>query len=803
MAAVHDSLENWFGKLAEFVYRLKYPVLIAMLLLTAGLASQIPRITIDTRDEGFFYDDDPALLAYNNFRDQFGQDDTFIIALQPKNGLDQDFLGTLFALHHELKAHVPYIDEIKSLVNGRILRGADQTLEVEELMNQAPRTAKEVDRIIQLIAHYPLYEDLLISRDRSLVSILIKAQAVKQQGGDLQAGFEPDASPAPSNKEKYLSNEESIEITTAIEKVLTRYRDKGLVIHFSGTPAIIATLQNSITHDMSVMIPLSFALIVFFLIILFRRVSGLVYPLIVVTFSLLATLGAMAVLGIPITLVSQMIPSFLLVVGIADSIHILTIFYRRYRDTGDKRRSIIEAIRFAGLPVLMTSVTTACGVLSFAWADLQSVGQLGIITPIGVMLALAYTVLLLPALIAVFPVKRPRPLPENTTPLTDRIFTAIARVTTHRAGLVLSISAVMVACALAGAMSVRFSHNALNWFPEDAEIRVATRLLDSANGGSVMLEAVIDTGREGGLQEPETLKRFAAATDELPNISIHNIKAAKAWSLADVIKETNRALHEDQNTAYRVPDSRELIAQELLLFEGSGSDDLEDFTDINYRIGRISLLAPFADAILYKEYVEGIQAYLRNLFPDATITLTGKIPLFVQMIKNVITSLAKSYVFALVVITLLMIFLVGRIRIGLLSMAPNVTPIIGVLGLMGIRHIPLDLSTILIGSLVLGLVVDDTIHFLHHFRKAYEECKDVEEAVRMTLFSTGRAMAITSCILAGGFFIYTAAYLESNVRYGLLSGCAVVFALAADFYMTPALLSLVYGRRPSPSCPRQ
>lgn len=803
MAAVHDSLENWFGKLAEAVYRLKYPVLIAMLLLTAGLASQIPRITIDTRDEGFFYDDDPALIAYNKFRDQFGQDDTFIIALQPKNGLDQEFLGTLFTLHHELKTHVPYIDEIKSLVNGRILRGADQTLKVEELMDQAPRTAEEVDRIVQLIAHYPLYEDLLISKDRSLVSILIRAQAVKQQGSDLQAGFGPDASPPPNNKEKYLSNEESIEITTAIEAVLKRYRDKGLVIHFSGTPAIIATLQNSITHDMSVMIPLSFALIVFFLIILFRRVSGLVYPLIVVTFSLLATLGTMAVLGIPITLVSQMIPSFLLVVGIADSIHILTIFYRRYRDTGDKRRAIIEAIRFAGLPVLMTSVTTACGVLSFAWADLQSVGQLGIITPIGVMLALAYTVLLLPALIAVFPVKRPRPLPENTTPLTDRIFTAIARVTTHRAGLVLSISAVMVACALAGAMSVRFSHNALNWFPEDAEVRVATRLLDSVNGGSVMLEALIDTGRDGGLQEPETLKRFAAATAELPNISIHDIKAAKAWSLADVLKETNRALHEDQDAAYRVPDNRELIAQELLLFEGSGSDDLEDFTDINYRIGRISLLAPFADAILYKEYVEGVQAYLRNLFPDATITLTGKIPLFVQMIKNVITSLAKSYVFALVVITLLMILLVGRVRIGLLSMAANVAPVIGVLGLMGVRHIPLDLSTILIGSLVLGLVVDDTIHFLHHFRRAFEECDNVEEAVRATLFSTGRAMAITSCILAGGFFIYTAAYLESNVRFGLLSGCAVVFALAADFFMVPALLRLVYGRRPSQSRPRQ
>lgn len=803
MATMHSWLENWFALLAEFVCRWKYGVLLVMLLLTAGLASQIPTITIDTRDEGFFYDDDPALIAYNTFRDQFGQDDTFIIALQPKNGLDQPFFDTLFALHRDLESQVPYVDEIKSLVNGRIVRAAGDTLSVEELMPAPPRTPAEVARILELVKRYPLYEDLLLAKDRSLVSILIKAQAVKPQDGDPLAGFEGDSVPPLGNTEKYLSNEESIEITNAIATVLARYRDQGVTIHFSGTPAVIATLQQSITHDMSIMIPLSFLLIVASLILLFRRLSGLLYPLLVVTFSLLASLGVMAILGLPITLVSQMIPSFLLVVGIADSVHILTIFYRRYQLSGDKEQAIVEAIRFAGLPVLMTSVTTACGVFSFVWADVATVGQLGIITPIGVMLALLYTVVLLPALIAIFPVKRPLPAPSNAMPLADRMFGAIARVTTRRPGLVLAISALLVAGAAAGAGSVRFSHNALNWFPEGSEIKVATHLLDRVNGGSVMLEAMVDTGEENGMLAPATLSKFARATAELPALVVNGIQAAKAWSLADVVKESNRALHGDRDSEYRLPESRELIAQELLLFEASGSDDLEEFTDLTYRLGRISLLAPFADAILYKEYVEGIKGYLQQLFPGATITLTGKIPLFVQMIKNVVASLAKSYLFALVVITLLMVILVGRVRIGLLSMVANVAPIIGVLGLMGIRHIPLDLSTILIGSLVLGLVVDDTIHFLHHFRRAYDQCHDVEQAVRLTLFSTGRAMVITSCVLAGGFFIYTFAYLESNVRYGLLSGCAVVFALAADFYLVPALLRVVYGTRHEVRLPNQ
>jgi hypothetical protein len=361
--------------------------------------------------------------------------------------------------------------------------------------------------------------------------------------------------------------------------------------------------------------------------------------------------------------------------------------------------------------------------------------------------------------------------------------------------LISLISGIVVAGAFIGAMSVKFSHNALAWFPEDSEIRVATRLLDKAHGGSVMIEVLIDTGEENGLHDPERLLMLETAAARIPGIQMHGIKAAKAWSLADVVKETNRALHEDRDEAYSIPDNRELIAQELILFESSGSDDLEDFADSGYRTARLSILGPFADAILYKDYVEEIQADMQELFPSATITLTGKIPLFVTIIGNLVTSLAKSYIFAIIVITLLMIFLIGRVGIGLMSMIANVTPIIGILGLMGIKRIPMDMSSIMIGSLVLGLVIDDTIHFLHHFRKAYEETGNVEEAVRTTLFTAGRAMVITSLVLSGGFFIYLAAYMESNVRYGLLGGSAVVFALVADFFLVPALLSLVYGRK--------
>jgi len=310
-----------------------------------------------------------------------------------------------------------------------------------------------------------------------------------------------------------------------------------------------------------------------------------------------------------------------------------------------------------------------------------------------------------------------------------------------------------------------------------------------------MLEITIDTGRENGLHQPDFLQRLDQAADKIPTISAHHISAAKAWSIADVLKEINRALNQDRDAAYAIPQSSELVAQELILFESSGSEDLEDVADSQYRTARLSILAPFTDSVLYKDYADKVRQYLDNTFPTETVELTGHMMLFIQITKNFIASMFKSYGVALVLITILMILMLGSFRIGAMSIVANVVPILAVFGLMGVLDIPLDMGTILIGSIVLGLVVDDTIHFLHHFRRAFVKSRNTETAIRETMFSTGRALVITSIVLCGGFFTYTLSFLTSNARFGLLSGCAVLFALAADFFLVPALLVMVYRKK--------
>ena len=794
MANLHKGFENTFLQLTRWVYDGKYRILGAILLVTATLAVHTPKLTIDTRDESFFHDNDPTLIAYNHFRDTFGQDDTFIIGMKPQHGINRKFLRRLHQLHQEIESAVPYLDEVTSLVNARIVRAEGDTLIVEELMKAPPDTDQEVEKILDLIERYPLYEKLLVSEDRSIVFLLVRAQAVIAiPTEDPLEGFDT-ASPQAAEATTYLSNDQNMEINEAIHQIVATYQNQDIVFHFSGTPAFVAEIQAGIIKDLSIMVPLSFLVIIVFLLLLFRMLSGVVYPVITVALSLVSSLGIMAIAGIPISNAIQILPTFLIVVGIGDSVHILTIFYRNYRVMGDKRRAIIDAVGFAGLPVLMTSITTAAGLLSFASADVAIVAQLGYIAPVGVMLAFIYTIFLLPVLIAIFPVKRPKPVSQQH-PLVDRIFDAIARLTTRRPMVVALIAACIMTGAGYSALSVRFSHNSLTWLPPDAPIRKSTEFLDRVNGGTVMLDVTIDSGIPGGMQNPDLLRRIDEATQHIPSITAHDIKAGKAVSMADLLKEINRALNGDKDDAYALPKTRKLTAQELLLFESSGSDDMEEITDSRYQISRLSILAPFVDAILYKDYVDEVESYLKQQLPEQNIYLTGHMVIFVQMIKRFITSMAKSYIIAMAIITLLMILLIGRIGIGLMSMVANIGPVLCVFGIMGIAKIPLDMATILIGSIVLGIVVDDTIHFLHHFRKAYDESLCVETAVGETLKTTGRALVITSLVLSGGFFIYTASFLMSNIRFGWLSGCSVLFALAADFLLVPALLTIVLRKK--------
>jgi hypothetical protein len=736
-------------------------------------------------NESFFRPDDKVLIDYNEFRNQFGKDEFIVVAIKGSDIFSQDFLTGLRSLHQDIKDNVPFLDKVTSLVNVRNTRGEGDELIVEDFLERWPGNPDDLNELKKRAADNTLYENYILNKEGTVTAVIIKPLPCN-----------PDAEGLPRDEGtcRPMSNVQNREMITALDKTLKRYDGENFSVSMAGMPAVVEYLNITLEKDLGIIIPMIFVMVIIFLALLFRRISGVVYPVLIFAVSLLSALGIMAVLRIPMTGITSLLPSFMLVVSISDAVHILALFYPAFQKTGDREKAIVAAMEHSGLPVLMTSLTTAAGLASFTAAKVAPIADLGIVTPIGVFLALLYTVLLLPALLAVFPVRKKKSIARRER-IFATIFDKIAAITCEKQWLVIGVFSVLLVLAMAGAARLRFEHNALKWFPKDSRIRMATEEIDREMRGTVSFDVVIDTGKADGLYDPDFIHSLEEAVLKFGNYETEDLFVGKVLALSTVLKETNRALHGNNQEYYAIPDNGELIAQELFLFQLSGSDDLEELVDQQFSKTRLTMHVPYRDTSRYEQFVSDVRADLSKRFPDYDIVATGVNAIFVEILNNVMTSMSRSYAIALILISVFMVLMLGKLRMGLLSMIPNLFPIIMIMGLMGWLKIPLDFGTILIGSITLGLVVDDTIHFLHNFGRYYDEHNDPKVATQKTLDTVGRAMLVTSLVLAGGFLCDLFSELTLNKYSGFLIASTILVALITDYFLTPAILSLVYKKK--------
>ena len=804
MTAVRNRIEAWFAILAAAIYDNRFKTLVAVLTAVICLVgTQLPKRTVDTSTEGFLHKNDPALTTYEKFRDQFGRDEMVIIALKPADVFNSDFLKKVKALQSELKETVPYLEEITSLVNARNTRGEKDELIVEDLLKNWPDTPEKIQVIKKRALSNVMYKNMLLSENGKFTTIIIQTRSYADDasesgsGDDFSDESEEEKEAVTPSARTYLTDAQNSEVIRAVEKTVAKHDFGDTEIYIAGSPVISDFLKRTMVSDVKKFIKIMLITIAVFLFIMFRRVSGIVLPMIVVVFSLLSTISLMAATGTALKLPTQILPSFILAVGVGDSVHILVIFFQHFNKFGNKKEAIVYALGHSGLAVLMTSLTTAGGLLSFSTAAVAPIADLGIFSAVGVILAFFFTILLLPALLAIIPLKPVSKTGGNTTEpiaLSDRILSRVSNVSIKHPYIVLAVSSLIIIVAITGALRINVSHNPMKWLPDNNTGRVANETIDRELKGSTSLEVIVDTQKENGLYDPDILNRLEECVDVFDAYQSEKVFSGKAWTLSTVIKETNQALHENNPDFFSVPQKKELVAQELFLFENSGSDDLEDFTDSTFSKARFTIKVPFIDAVAYTDFIKTVETHFTGKFPDAKIEITGMVSLFTRVIASAIYSMQKSYGYALVIITCLMILLIGKVRIGLLSMIPNIAPIIVVLGVMGWANIPMDLFCMLVGSIAIGLAVDDTVHFMHNFRRYFEETGNAEMAVKETLMTTGKAMLVTTCVLSTGFFVFIFADMKNLFNFGLLTGSAIILALLSDYFIAPALMIIVNRR---------
>ena len=346
------------------------------------------------------------------------------------------FLEKLREFHHALEEEVPYLKKITSLINVRETRGEGDQLIVEDLLKEIPESPEAMAELKKRVLSSKLYPNYYISEDGTLTAVFIETvpYSPEKGGGDLAAGFkeeEGDKGDGASDEPTPLTGAENSEVIRAVEKVAARFEAPGFPIHFAGSPVLLDFYRALIARDVGKFMSLAFLAFTVFLLYLFRRISGALMPLMVVVLSMLSTLSLMAIFGAPFTMVTSILPSFMMSVGVGSSVHILAIFYRRFRETGDKEEAIVYTFGHSGLPVFMTSITTAVGLLSFSTAAMAPVADLGIFGGMGVLVILLFILVLMPALIAVLPLPRSTrfegkkpgqmagPLPDMGGPLRD------------------------------------------------------------------------------------------------------------------------------------------------------------------------------------------------------------------------------------------------------------------------------------------------------------------------------------------------------------------------------------------------
>jgi predicted RND superfamily exporter protein len=790
-------IEAGFTGWGHFIVRRRWAALGVCVLLTAALSYPLPRMRVDNSEEGFLKERDAERLRYDRFKQQFDSDARIQLVLHPPEIFDLDFLEKLRALHLEVEREVPYLEEITSLVNARDTRGEGNRLIVEDLLEHWPRDARELERVRTRALANPLYTNILISENGEYTVVTLKpfTYSTRGPGGDELEGFD-DVPDGAASEPEYLTEEEGFELVEALTDVVARHAGPDFEIHVLGGQTFEYRMFQMLQRDVSTLMGLSFLVIAGLLYLLFRRASGVLLPLLVVLSAVASSLGLMVWIDIPFSVTLNMLPAFLMVVGVCDSIHILAIVYRQLAAGSTREEAIAFALGHSGLAVVMTSVTTACGLLSFSVAELLPIVQLGILAPAGVILAMVYSIVLLPALLAIVPLRR-APSREGIASrgVLDRFLAGLGDLSTRHPRRIVAGAGILILISLPGLLQVRFSHDGMRWFPDRDPLKIAVQLVNREFKGSSTLEVLVRTRGENGLHDPDVLRRIERAMRFSETLEVDGQPVNKAVSLVDVVKETHQALNENRPDFYVLPEQRQLIAQELLLFENSGSDDLDDVTDSRFQTARVTVRTPWVDALAYLPYVDEIGRGFRQILgEELEFELTGGPVLFSRVFEAVIHSMARSYVFALVVITPIMILLIGNLRRGMVAMIPNLVPIYLVLALMGFADIPLDASTLLIGGVIIGLAVDDTIHFMHKFGRYYEDSGDPVFAVHETLATTGSALLFTSLVLSMGFAVFLGAYMLNTAWFGLLACVGTVTAFVADVLLGPALMVLVTRR---------
>lgn len=766
-------------------------VAVALVAFTAAGAWFARGVGVDNAVDVWFVEDDPALTGYHDFQRVFGNDETIVVGLEVPQGV---WTPEGLALVRTLSDRIAAVDGIRRVlsvatVNTITPRGV--ALDVRPLLQDPAPDAAAVREAETRFRADPLLQRGLVSEDGRTTALVAQMRAMD----DIDAKRD--------------------EVITAVEAILTdALGPAGERWSISGVGVVYNALNRISQSEGAVFVGLSQLVIFALLLVFFRRLGPVVLALVAVGLATVWLLGIYGGAGRDVNMVTMVLPTLVLVIGICDAVHILRHAAGAApagvpddaapadapdgaapsgapdgaRKTTDRAR-LARAIGFIAVPCLFTSLTTMAGFAALATSRMGVVRDLGIFAAIGIGLAFVAT---LAVAALVLPARRGRPRPTRDDRLVTGLQGALGRLATAvvaRKELVLAATLVAILLGTYGLTRIDVDTFSLGFLPDDHPTVAATRRLEERLGPFTPLEFTITTDEPEGLKDPALLRGVRAwqvAFEQREDVRT-------TLSLADVAARIHAVMSGGPD---EVPADPDQLWQGLELYEQDRDNDRAHLADGAWRVGRMTAAVPMLTARGFETLVdEGLRLAREHVPPGAQVEAAGYLPLYVTMMDYIVDSQVSSFAVAFVVVFVLIGLLFRSARIATLSLLPNLLPLFAMLGLMGWAGIRLDVATVTITAIVLGIAVDDTIHYLFRYRAELAAANgDHAAAAVATARGAGPAIVATTVVLCAGFLVLAFASVKSIAYFGLLSAFALGIALVGDLVVLPALMALVRPR---------
>lgn len=712
----------------------------------------------------FFSKENPQLVAFETLQNTYTKSDNVLIVIAPKdaNVFTRQTLDTVEWATHEAW-QTPYSIRVDSITNYQNTYAEVDDLIVEDLVTDAATlTPEALSHIRDIALNEPLLLNRLISPSGHVTAINITVQL-------------PEINPA----------EEVPEVINFARNLADqiRARDASLDVYLTGVVFMNNAFSESAINDMRSLVPFMFLVILVLLVLMLRSFWATVATLVVIFLSIITAMGTAGWLGIQVTPPLASAPTMIMTLAVADCVHLLVTFLQQLQRGKSRIEAMTESLRLNLQPIFLTSITTAIGFLSMNFSDAPPFRDLGNVVSIGVIAAFVYSIILLPVFMLILPVKG-----AHKPPRTVRAMDGLANfVVSRRAPLLWGMSLVILVL-VAFIPRNELNDQFVNYFDKRITFRTDTDFTTKNLTGLYSISYSLNAESAGGISEPDfqrTLEAFANWYRQQPEV-------IQVSSLSDIMKRLNKNLHEDNAEWYRIPDQRDLSAQYLLLYEMSLPYGLDLNNQINVDKSAVRFDV-FLDNISSNQLMaveERAQQWLQEHAP-ASMRVNGASPavMFSHIGQRNIRSMLIGTTIALVLISMLLIFALRSVKIGLISLVPNLVPAAMAFGLWGLFVGQVGLSLSIVTGMTLGIVVDDTVHFLSKYLRARrEEGMNAEDAVRYAFHTVGTALWTTSVVLIAGFMVLTYSPFELNSGMGLLTAITIALALVADFLLLPALL---------------